>query len=332
MKKILLFASFLTLFTLQVHAQTSKIWTEVQKSTDIDVARTAQRSNFPEDFKLFTVDLVALRQSLSAINDNSDGNNPTKTIISLPNSNGQIERFRVFESSNFTPELQALYPQIRAYAGNGIDDANAQIRFSISPSGIQTMVFRTDKTNEFMEPYSTDGKVCAVFNSSRKKGELPFACGTADVELFQTQQRNYGLSENRSNDQVYRTFRLALSCTGEYSNYYGATSAAQVNLVLTAFNNTMTRVNGVYDKDFAVKFTIIASTTSVIYYDGTTDPYSDAAAGVGSPGNPPTWNGQLQATLTSVITEGNYDIGHLFGASGGGGNAGCIGCWKCRCC
>ena len=39
-----------------------------------------------------------------------------------------------------------------------------------------------------------------------------------------------------------------------------------------------------------------------------------------------TWNAQLQSTLTSVIGDANYDIGHLFGASGGGGNAGCIGC------
>jgi hypothetical protein len=38
------------------------------------------------------------------------------------------------------------------------------------------------------------------------------------------------------------------------------------------------------------------------------------------------WNAQLQSTLTNVIGEANYDNGHMFGASGGGGNAGCIGC------
>ena len=30
--------------------------------------------------------------------------------------------------------------------------------------------------------------------------------------------------------------------------------------------------------------------------------------------------------LTNVLGNEVYDIGHLFGASGGGGNAGCIGC------
>jgi hypothetical protein len=38
------------------------------------------------------------------------------------------------------------------------------------------------------------------------------------------------------------------------------------------------------------------------------------------------WNLQLQQTLTANVGSANYDIGHLFGASGGGGNAGCIGC------
>ena len=31
-------------------------------------------------------------------------------------------------------------------------------------------------------------------------------------------------------------------------------------------------------------------------------------------------------SLTAGITTNDYDIGHMFGASGGGGNAGCIGC------
>ncbi|HEY0547159.1 MAG TPA: zinc-dependent metalloprotease family protein [Pyrinomonadaceae bacterium] len=113
-----------------------------------------------------------------------------------------------------------------------------------------------------------------------------------------------------------RTVRLAQSCNGEYSNFFGATSAAQVSLVLAAFNATLTRVNGVNEKDLAIHFNLIANTTAVIYYDPATDPYTTLSS----------WNGQLQATLTSVIGEANYDIGHMFGASGGGGNAGCIGC------
>ena len=34
----------------------------------------------------------------------------------------------------------------------------------------------------------------------------------------------------------------------------------------------------------------------------------------------------MQNLLNNVVGDANYDIGHMFGASGGGGNAGCIGC------
>jgi hypothetical protein len=52
---------------------------------------------------------------------------------------------------------------------------------------------------------------------------------------------------------------------------------------------------------------LISATTNVIYYNPSTDPYDAASIGAGG-----TWNGQLQSTLTSVIGEANYDIGHLF--------------------
>ena len=110
--------------------------------------------------------------------------------------------------------------------------------------------------------------------------------------------------------------RLAQSCNGEYSNFFGAFNSSQVSLVLAAFNATLTRCNGCYEKDLAVHLNLIAQTTAVIYYDPATDPYTTLGS----------WNNQLQAALTANIGEANYDIGHMFGASGGGGNAGCIGC------
>jgi hypothetical protein len=116
--------------------------------------------------------------------------------------------------------------------------------------------------------------------------------------------------------------RLAQSSNAEYSNYFGATNSTQVGLVLAAFNATLTRANGVYERDLAVHLNLIASTTNVIYYDAATDPYTAYNVGNGLD----DWNAQLQAALTANIGEANYDIGHMFGRSGGGGNAGCIGC------
>ncbi len=82
----------------------------------------------------------------------------------------------------------------------------------------------------------------------------------------------------------------------------------------------MTRVNGVFEKDFALHLNV-QDLPGLIFFNAATDPYSDAA-------DMDNWNVELQQTLTNTPGVGNdaYDIGHLFGASGGGGNAGCIGC------
>lgn len=140
--------------------------------------------------------------------------------------------------------------------------------------------------------------------------------------LNQTVSGNFG---PESNTGELKTMRLAQSCNGEYSNWFGATSAAQVALVLAAFNATMTRTNGCYEKDLGLHLNIVSESVNVIFYDPATDPYTTLA----------NWNTQLQVTLNTTLTgpgtpinvnNAAYDIGHMFGASGGGGNAGCIGC------
>ncbi len=301
-------------------AQSDRFWSANTKSrATIQTDKAVARQSYPTAFKLFDLDARAIQQKLFTV----VGKQPTatSTIISLPNADGNIEQFEVVEASNFEPDLQARFPEIRAFSGKGITDKYATLKLSISPQGIQTMVFRTDKDNEFIEPYSSDHKVYSVYKSRREKGNLAWTCSTDDKQMagdIKLKLRNVPSAElTGSSSGTLKTMRLAQSCNAEYANFFGATSASQVNLVLAAFNATLTRCNGIYERDLALHLNLIANTTSVIFYAAASDPYSTTLS---------QWNLQLQQTLTNVIGSANYDIGHMFGASGGGGNAGCIGC------
>ena len=315
MKKILFILGTLVFFHTAI-AQQPGHWTAHSSNEPVKRHKAVERAAFPENFKLFDGNFTGLRnQLLSIVNPNALRR---KTIISLPNAAGGFEEFELVEASNFDPALQAKFPEIRAYSGKGITDKSATVKLSLAPDAIQTMVFRTGSENEFIEPYSEDKKVYAVFRSQRKPGQLPWTCSTVEKQLvngINTQVTSSSTITGRSGGNL-KTLRLAQSCNGEYSNWFGATSATDVAKVLAAFNATLTRCNGVYEKDLALHLNLIDQSTSVIYYTPSTDPYTTMSS----------WNNQLQTTLTSVIGDANYDIGHMFGASGGGGNAGCIGC------
>ena len=306
MKKLFLFL-FLSLF-LQIDAQNDKFWKSVPNDLSVSVSKNTQRESFPENFKLFQLNRTLFTEQLSTAANRFSGQKGIQ--ISLPNTAGNLERFEVFEASNFSEELQAQFPFIRSYFGKGIDDKTAQTRISVDPNGIQVMTFRADKKTEFMESYSADGLIYAIYTSSRTKGKLPFTCSTEDHKLVLDLNRS--AQQPQSNSGELLIFRLALSCNGEYTQYFGGTVAG----ALAAMNATMTRVNGVFEKDFSIHMDLIPNNTSVIYTNAATDPYTNMGS----------WNGQLQTTLTTVIGEANYDVGHMFGATGGGGNAGCIGC------
>ena len=315
MRKILSVALVLLSFSTLSFSQGDRFWSSNNSDrNNIPTDKAVGRLTYPKEFRLFNLNLEPLRQELLSVVDRSSKHS---TVITLPNANGVLEQFEVYEASNFEHDLQAKFPEIRAYSGKGITDQYATVKLSISPQGIQTMVFRTDKENEFIEPYSNDHRVYSVYKSHRDKGKLPWTCTTQERQLSsEINSAISGRTEGASTGQL-KTLRLAQSCNAEYSNWFGATNSSQVSLVLAAFNATLTRCNGVYEKDLALHLNLIANTTSVIYYSPATDPYST---------NMSSWNNQLQTILTNVIGEANYDIGHMFGASGGGGNAGCIGC------
>ena len=310
----------LSLITLHcAMAQQKNCWTLHENSTPLKTDKAVDRLSFPKTFLLYDINEEEFSTQLMSIVDHSENKSCT---ITLPNANGNEEQFEIYEASNFEPDLQARFPEIRAFSGKGVTDKYATLKMSIAPKGMQAMIFRTNAANECIEPYTSDHTVYAVFQSQQIKTSFPWKCYAPEellTESIDNKIHAAGFTHRSGGD--LKTLRLAQSVTAEYSNYFGATSASQVALVLAAINATLTRCNGVYERDLAIHLNLISNTTSVIYYNPSTDPYDAASTGASG-----TWNAQLQSTLTTVIGESNYDIGHLFGASGGGGNAGCIGC------
>ncbi|WP_293891420.1 reprolysin-like metallopeptidase [Flavobacterium sp.] len=309
MKFKLLIVTLLAI-TCVTFSQNRNIWNVTTKKNNM--VALDSRMRLPDN-KLFSLNLISLKSNLNNAPDRKANVKQSNTVLSIPNADGVLERFSVYENSNMDPALAARYPEIKSYIGIGIDNPTATAYFSVSPLGFKSMVLSPDKSAVFIEPISADLETYTVYRKADKAQSLTrFECTVIDEVAPQIAAST--LRPN-ADDAVMRTFRLAMSCTGEYTAYFGGTKA----LALAAINNSITRCNGVFEKDFGARLIIIANTDLVIYTNASTDPYSASSS-------MSQWNSQLQSTLTSVIGEANYDIGHLFGATGGGGNAGCIGC------
>jgi len=289
--------------TLTLFSQTNNgLWKQVDES---------QREQITQ--KEFNLNFEKLTTTLKNAPVRGEFIGKSNTVIQFPNAEGLLESFRISEASTMTAELQAKYPNIRSYVGQGIDDPSAIIRFSVSPQkGLSSMLRSSVNGTTIIEPKNVDDKLYTIFNRDDLDRRRPkFECLTDDVVDQKLLDAIIDGTANRdADDGMLHTFRLALSCTGEYGTWAGGT----VDDVMAQFNATMTRVNGVFEIDFATTMVMIANEADIIYFDANSDPYGS------------NLNSELQATLTSEIGEADYDIGHLVGQGGSGGNAGCIGC------
>ena len=264
-----------------------------------------------QKFQTFSLNADALSQALNGVAQRNDFSVISSTILAFPNSKGKLERFSIKEASVMHPDLQSRFPEIRSYVGQGVDDASSVLRFSLSPEGFSGMMLSANGNNTFIEPVTQGSNTYVVFNrENRINTDDDFEC-TVTTQINQT--LNSSLTNRNADDSILRTYRLAVSATGEYTQFHGGTKAQALAAIVT----TMTRVNGIFEVDFNVTTTLIANTDDVIYTSTSSDPYGNTTGG---------YNSSLQSTLTSVIGEANYDIGHLFANLQNNGNAGCIGC------
>ena len=292
--------------SVNIHAQ-KNAWTKTTTTGNLN--KISLKDLNQNESETFVLNETEFKNQLKGAPLRGQSNRTSSTNVLIPDEKGIFMDFNIFEAPVLSPSLSAKFPDIKSYIGYSTD--GAVLRMSVSPKGVQTMITYRDKSTTFMQPVKNQPNAYIAYNRASKEGMETdsFICSTANEIKKESARPN--LTNRDANDQTLRKFRLAMSVNGEYTTYHGGTVAG----ALAGINATIARVNAVFEVDMAVTFEV-QDFPDLIYTDAATDPYTSIGA----------WNGELQSTLTSEIGEAAYDIGHMFGATGGGGSAGCIGC------
>lgn len=272
----------------------SRPWQDVDAKTSLSV--TQSRRSLKLNVEMLHTILRRAPQESS---------NSNKVTLDLPVPDAGYMRFNIEDSPIMEKSLADRYPEIKTYRGQGIDDPTATTRFDWTPSGFHAIILSTRGTI-FIEPASSGDIVNYVaYFQSPLPGTFQCNVDTATQESAIAEQEHLkkfsGIRASVASGSALRTYRLAVAATAEYTQAYGSGTVAGA---LSAITTTMNLVNGIYERELAIRMVLIANEDSIIFTDTNTDEYtSDSVSSLIS---------QNQTRLDSVIGSANYDIGHVF--------------------
>lgn len=300
---VALAAGFALLFATDTFATVGdrspdNLWVE----TDADVIPDAAPSVEPgEAYRAYRLDDTRLERLLKSVAlENSIEERTDPRTMTLPLPDGTFALFRIAESPVLSEELALQNVGIRTYLGRGVDDRALSARFDRTPLGFHALVRLADDY-VIIEPASTqDGIRYLSYRKSVVEAPEGVRCTVSD------EQGSVAPSEILAppSGAVLRTYRMAISATGEYTTLYGGRANAIMQIT-----TTVNQLNLIYDPEVAIRFNLVCF---AIAPTGAGDRYAN-------PGNVDDALIDLNTTvLNDTCGTANYDIGHLFHFTGAG--------------
>ncbi|RXR21179.1 T9SS type A sorting domain-containing protein [Flavobacterium amnicola] len=300
----------LTMLSISIYSQ-NNYWKKAS-AEKIASLEKFERANTPEKFELFSLNFPALRASLLSAPLDTSGMTST-TVVAFPDYRGKISNYVIYEAPVMEKGLSDKYPDIKSYVGKGIDDPSATIRFSTSLFGLHLMMTSGEAGTYYIDTQTKDLNNYIVYSRNDIRNSRTFTC---EVEAGPEGMINtIDIPTQRATDGRFRQYRLAMACTIEYAAYHvnaspqvEVTDAEKKATVLAAMNVTMTRVNGIYEKDMSLRMNLVANNDLVIFINS--DSFSNATA--------TSLINESQTVIDANIGSANYDIGHTVSTGGGG--------------
>lgn len=285
------------------------LWAQAQIWSTVDLASIPQkgaRDIIPTNCINYSMDAGEMKTLLwSAPDEFLTPVDRSNVFITVGLADGTADIFQMVEYDMMEIGLAAAYPDIRTFKGRSISDPYRTIRADWTTNGFRAVIRDLNGT-QYIDPFQRNDLNHRIAYY-RKDAAVPseWSCQVIDDADFSGEP-----GENRSvGDCKFRSYRLAVATTGEYSNFFGATSSSQSALVLSQVTTAINRVNEVYEAEVGVRLILINNTNAIFFYSPGSDPYSGDAC---------TQLNQNQTTVDNIIGSSNYDVGHVFSVGSGG--------------
>ena len=300
---------FLVKTVLVFYIITSNVCAQSVFFNDTDENATSKTNTYrvivPEKYRTTVLNTSELKNFLWSLpSEQNLSNRNYAPIITLPMPDGKMARFHVWEYKMMESTLAESFPEIKTFTGRGIDDPYATIQFDYNPYfGFSAQILSING-NIYIDAYARgDIRHYISYYSKDNRRQVPFYCSTF-TDSADKEETDRILASMCRGPQLF-TYRLALACSGEYATAVCSPASPTLPATMAAITTTLNRVNGIYEKELAMRFLLVANNSQIIYLNGSTDPFTN--------GNELVMMNECQTTLNSVIGAANYDAGMVLG-------------------
>lgn len=226
--------------------------------------------------------------------------------LTVPLPNGLNIAVKLSPSPILSEELGKQYPGLMTYQAQQVNHPQNIGRFSISHLGLFGF-FRYNNQWLLLSPrYQDETLEYVSYWYKDAPSNSKAAALTADFLLAEEQLEAPEVAQKLvTTGDTLRTYLLAISTTGEYSQKVGGTTPN----VIAELMNLVNRINQVVLVDLALQFELVDN-QAIIFFDAANDPYTNSDAATDIEEN--------QKVVDQAIGNQNYDIGHVLGTNGGG--------------
>lgn len=274
-----------------------------------------QRQIIPQKFRTVRLDTASVLSFAGLVPTEAKLiNRELAPVIEIPMPNGKSAKFHIWETPIMEPALAKQFPNIKTFTGQGIDDKSATIKIDWNDFGFHAMILSPVTGSIFIDPYDavTKTNYISYYAKDYKKTSVFKEYGPLPSKKQLTKgARIEGMQAISCIGTQLRTYRLAVACTHEYAIAATGLATPTKAQTLSKITTTVNRVNGVYEKEVAIRMTLVATENNIIFVTAATDPFTGN-------NDPSTLINESQTVINSTIGTANYDIGHTFSTGGGG--------------